>query len=188
MSSGTTNRYAKTPSDFDIFEQEIDGLKFEKDSVWHNPTQHDVKILIHEMTPICNNQPPRDAYTRTGKRPFLVKAGEKAALAARFDKAIHQTDDNGFIVGGLAPQLVKVGEEDRPLAPALDVERSLRLQAQAEAAAHAIKAKDSADAFLIAQARVKELEREVEEARAFKAKAEQDAKSSTASAKAPNKG
>ena len=184
----TTSKYAKTPSEFDEFEQQIDGLKFEKDSVWKNPTQNDVKILLHEMSPVCNGQAPRDAFTRTGKRPFLVKAGESEKLPARFDRAIHEHDANGFVCGGLAPQLVKEGEEDRPINAALDVERSLRLQAQAEAAAHAIKAKDSTDAFLIAQARVKELEREIEEARAFKAKAEQDQKASTVPVKAPNKG
>lgn len=66
----------------------------EQYTTWHNPLSVEQYVDLHDG----------DAPTPTRYR---FKPGESRPLPSRFDGAIQRTH-NGVIIGGLAPQLVKV--------------------------------------------------------------------------------
>lgn len=68
-------------------------------TTWRNPLDREQYVDLHDG----------DSPTPTRYR---FAPGEEKKLPSRFDNAIHRTH-NGVIVGGLAPQLVKVGSKDR---------------------------------------------------------------------------
>ncbi len=72
---------------------------------WRNPTDATVKLSIH-----------RNRGERRAK--YEIAPGAELTLPGEYDSAIHQKH-NGVIVGGLAPQLVVVGQEKAPVASTL---------------------------------------------------------------------
>ena len=104
------------------------------ETMWHNQLDYDqmVDIFMGEA--------------KQGATRFRFKPGQRRAIPSRYDTAIHRVH-NGVIVGGLAPQLVKV-DADEVLDPSLDPKQALKKDAQAAAIA-ALQAKVAAEAALV---------------------------------------
>lgn len=105
---------------------------------WHNPLGQEQRV---------------DVFYGDEPRPtrFTWKPGETLKVPSRFDNAIHRVD-KGVIIGGLAPQLVKVGANE-VLDPALDTEKVKKAEATKEAAVAALAKSQAEDALVIAQAK-----------------------------------
>lgn len=75
-------------------------------TTWKNPTQHPVRldIYVHEG--------PK------GRRTVVIDPGAEKSLSSDWDDSI-RTEHNGVVVGGMAPQLVKKGEERVPIHEAI---------------------------------------------------------------------
>ena len=67
---------------------------------WHNP------LSVPQMVKLCQERVGRVPGSTTFKEVWWMP-DETKAIHASFDDAIHEVK-NGIIVGGLAPQLVKV--------------------------------------------------------------------------------
>ncbi len=72
---------------------------------WKNPTDKTVSLSFH-----------RDRGVRPHK--VTIEPGKEVVLNGEYDGAIHQVH-NGLVVGGMAPQLVKVGVEALPVTSTL---------------------------------------------------------------------
>lgn len=105
---------------------------------WHNP------LDVPQRVDIRHGDEPRP--TR-----FTIKPGETVEIPSRYDYAI-QVVQNGVIVGGLAPQLRKMGSEAQ-LDPALDTEAVKKKDAEVAAAAAALVAKTATEAVVVASAK-----------------------------------
>jgi len=110
----------------------------ERYTKWHNPLPHHQHV---------------DIYLGDESRPTRYRwaPGETKALPSRYDYAIHRTH-NGIVIGGLAPQLVKLGDSET-LDPALDTTLMEKRQAEVDAAAAAATKKAAEDSLVLAQAR-----------------------------------
>ena len=128
-----------------------------RETHWHNPMDYDIVLTLNVGWPPGGGppfgRPPKNTEEQTGKRKVLFPKGKTVALDVMFDTAIHDTRD-GQIVGGLAPQLIRMGKGERAkLAPALDQARqaehdaviagTIALRKAAEAELEAQKAKES---------------------------------------------
>lgn len=76
----------------------------ERYTTWRNPCDVEQYVDLH------------DGDSRVPTR-YRFKPGETKKLPSRFDSAIQRTH-NGVIIGGLAPQLVKVEPEKQAEEPA----------------------------------------------------------------------
>lgn len=104
---------------------------------WHNPLkQEQIVDIFHDN----DSMPTR----------YRWKAGETKSLPSRFDHAIHRVH-NGVIIGGLAPQLRKVGSSAK-LDPALDHLAQQKKEAAASAAAALLQQRAAAAAMVEAEA------------------------------------
>lgn len=111
-------------------------------TTWTNPTQRTVTLRLFRHGKIVRNRQVID----TGTDVVEIPPGGSVQLPAFLDSAI-QEKRHGVIVGGLAPQLVKNGEET-PVHPSLDPTETAKRDAE-KAAAQALQAKRSADAALM---------------------------------------
>lgn len=73
-------------------------------STWHNPTDYDVSIRLY-----------KGHGHKPGMSHFLWKlaAGATKTLSSEYDNAIRLMRE-GVVVGGLAPQLIKIEEKQDP--------------------------------------------------------------------------
>lgn len=83
---------------------------------WHNPLEVEQYVDIREGD---NLRPTR----------FRVPPGGTTRISSRHDSVVQRVH-NGVIIGGQAPQLVRVGGTDQ-LDPALDTEQAKRREAEA---------------------------------------------------------
>lgn len=105
-----------------------------EETIWHNPTNRDAILDVYIETPKPGKK-PRSWSEQTGKRRYVIKAGETRALPSEFDRAIQHFECTEteclarkfdcrdhtharVIVGGLGPQLACKGTQRRPMAPA----------------------------------------------------------------------
>jgi hypothetical protein len=97
-----------------------------------------------------------DLHHGSSRRPTRYKwmPGETKTLPSRFDVAIHRVS-NGVIIGGLAPQLVKLGS-DEILDSALDPTSASKRAAEAAQVAAMLQKKAAEEALLIATGRIVE--------------------------------
>jgi hypothetical protein len=103
-------------------------------TTWHNPTNDLVIADVYVG----------DGAGRSRRRRYAFKPDEKKMIPSEFDAGIHQLDAHGQIVGGLAPQLRKVGAEEPKMAPGIDPNEAARNAAAAEEKALAEKVKREA--------------------------------------------
>lgn len=105
---------------------------------WKNPlSQEQVVDIFHDGSP----RPTR----------YRWAPGETKQVSSRYDGAIHRVH-HGVIIGGLAPQLIKVGSDEK-LDPALDTEGVAKREAEVEAARAALAKREAEDTLLVANAR-----------------------------------
>lgn len=131
----------------------------EKFTRWHNPLSVRQNVVISH-----------DGDSRPTQ--YTIKPGETREIPSRYDLAIHRVH-NGVVIGGLAPQLVKVGAEEK-LDPVLDTTLQDKKQAEAERAVAAAAKQAAEDALILAEHRKREAEAakaEIEKAKAEAAKA-----------------
>lgn len=149
-------------------------------SQWENTTEFDVVLELHKETPkhgkaiadrVANIPDPAAAKVRaweeqTGKRRFVIPAKKQAFIPSEYDRAIQDVRE-GIIVGGLGPQLRKLGVEQRPvLSPALDAARARNAELQL-AAEQALREKANAEqALAMAQGQLLIQQKKLEEATA----------------------
>ena len=112
--------------------------KEETYTTWRNPLPHDQCVQI---------------FHDGDRRPTLYRcpAGGEVKIPSRYDYAIHRVH-NSTIIGGLAPQWVKLGSTDK-LDPALDTRAVEKKQAEVEAARAAVVKREAEDSLLVANAR-----------------------------------
>jgi hypothetical protein len=83
---------------------------------WKNPTDKAVTLSFH-----------RDRGVKRHK--VTIEPGEEVILSGEYDSAIHQVH-NDVVVGGMAPQLVKVGKEALPVTSTLGLAEAREAAAQ----------------------------------------------------------
>lgn len=133
------------------------GAKQAHMTAWQNPTKDTVRFRIRRTHGDGRRKGQVDDHT--------CAPGGIIFVHSDYDRAIQRVE-NGQIVAGLAPQLVKVGSEPIPLHPALDTQEAARREAE-RAAIEAYKQRTAADAAAVAAG---------EKAAAAKAKAEANVK------------
>jgi len=115
----------------------------QKFSAWVNPTTNVVTVDAYVG--------PGVVRSPTNRVRYKWAAGETKVVPAELDTAIHQLDDRGTIIGGLAPQLVKVGSQ-HVVAPALDVNEQRRKAAIKSAEIALVSKKAAEEALVVASA------------------------------------
>jgi len=135
----------------------FDANDSEQQTIWENPTQHQVVLELQVDYP-KPGRPPRNWEEKTGKRRYVIGPGQTRALPSSLDKGIqfaqcHHEDclqhpfeckstEEGHektIVGGHGPQLLNRGTQAVPiragfytLHESLDDTESRRKAAEAE--------------------------------------------------------
>lgn len=122
----------------------------QKLETWMNPTKDVVIADVFVRPPADANEVGR---TRWEFKPGQTRDDIPADHAVAFHAYNH---DKSQIVGGLAPQLVKVGTPAIPMHPSLDVEFQKSQSALNDAAKALAEKKAQEDALLIATARAEE--------------------------------
>jgi hypothetical protein len=83
-------------------------------TTWLNPTSQKMTLRLSGEA----STSPRKA------RPVMhvveVPPGQKVVLPKEYDEAIHQRDQYGTIIGGIAPHMVNMADPDRKLVAELD--------------------------------------------------------------------
>jgi len=171
-------------------------LETSRETIWFNPTDKDCVLDVHIGTTPCYSKAAQEAWrrmrpeqkweARTGRRRYVIKAGQTKAIPRDFDLEIQQTQcletsclqrplyctdpsHHRIVVAGLGPQLVNRGWQEVPrLHPSLDTRAAQTEQAMQAAAqatvAHQKAAMDLANANLQLEVAQKEI-REANEAR-----------------------
>ena len=130
--NGATEEYLRIPPAEVLGDSgDPEALPIQTETNWHNPMDYDIVLSLNVGHPPGGGppfgRPPRTEEERTGKRRVRFPKGKTVALDKLFDTAVQDVRD-GQIVGGLAPQLIRMGTQERPkLSPWLD---------QAKAAEH----------------------------------------------------
>lgn len=171
--TSTFTRNTEVPMDPEDGEQYLDHPDETRDTMWKNPTDHDVVMDLHIGTnPLYGNGPRPTLHPfgktreqRLGVKQFVVKAGQTKAIPSEFDVGIQHREcrhpdctskklyclDKSHpsnIVGGLGPQLINLGMKVRPrLSPALDAMLSEKKEIEAKAI-EAFHAKEDAERAL----------------------------------------
>jgi hypothetical protein len=106
-----------------------------EETIWFNPTEKDATLDLYIGTPTPRGKqfPPRNWEDLTGKRRYIIRAGQTRSMPAEFDRAIQHTHckdgeclvrpyecknplhTDKEIVGGLGPQLRNMGTQKRPI-------------------------------------------------------------------------
>lgn len=94
-------------------------------SIWYNPTEEEVNLKVYvgfSGLNLAGKDKHGKPVPQNPWKSYPIPPGGRRQLPAEYDAAVHVLGSDGkTIIGGGAPQLVKVGEEDRILHPALDV-------------------------------------------------------------------
>ncbi len=140
-----------------------------QETVWHNPTNKDVALDLYVGVK-ASGRPPRSREEKTGFRRYVIKASEKRAIAAEFDRAIQDVRD-GIIIGGLGPHLINVGAQERPrLHPSLDVLRADKAAAEERAIKASADARAKEHEYAVASGELALAKKQLEERDALIAK------------------
>jgi hypothetical protein len=146
-------------------------------TLWRNPTEKRIVLELHHETPkhgkpiaerVANIEDPqvrelRAWEERTGKRRFVIEAGQTALIPSEYDRAVQDVRD-GIIVGGLGTLLVNEGADMKPvLHPALDAIKAERQRYLEEARKAKEEMSLKEDDLTVARRRIAELERLVAE-------------------------
>lgn len=99
---------------------------------WRNASLDVVRFEIHIRGPSYADRTTEEGLVeRRGIRPrktkpVVLKPGEETLLPRAWDRAVQDVRD-GHVVGGLAPQLVRVGADDAaPIHPSLVADAARR--------------------------------------------------------------
>ena len=163
----------------DLAEDEIVNESI-KTTDWYNPTEDTITLILNVETPTNRRKvregstdKPLSYFEKTGNRKIVIKSKQTVTILSEFDNAI-QTVREGFIIKGLAPQLVNKGAKVTPkIHPSLDGITAERNAAQAEAVI-AVKAQAAA------AVRITELTEELARMKAASNTVEQRTASATA--------
>jgi len=74
---------------------------------WRNPTKDVVKVPIFAGTTEAGV---------TGRFLYVWNSGETKMIPSKYDRGIHQRDTTGRLIGGGAPQLMRVKSQTDPTA------------------------------------------------------------------------
>lgn len=119
----------------------------ERYSQWHNPLDVEQHVDVYEGD---NRRPTR----------YRVPPGETRPIPSRYDRVVHRVH-NGVIIGGQAPQLVKVGSNEK-LDEALDTEKDKKRRAEKELAQASLQKQVAEDNAAVAAARVGEADKKLQ--------------------------
>ena len=107
-------------------------------TTWVNPTQDLMVVDIFDQSPQASD-PRKGEYdfqrTKTPAHTVRVEfpPGKEVVRPSSYDRAIHTVDKFGIVMGGLAPQLKRVGSADK-LHPALDPDNEKRAEEERQKA------------------------------------------------------
>lgn len=111
---------------------------------WHNPLDVEQYVDVYDVDP---------------KRPtrFKIRPGETKPIPSRYDNVVHRVY-NGAIIGGQAPQLVRVGGTAK-LDDALNTELDKKKRAERELATAALQKQTAEENAAIAAAKAGEADK-----------------------------